>query len=404
MRILTITSLFPSSVQPDHGIFVYRRVAAMAEIQGNETEVIAPVPFVPHLLKAGGRGVFARIPPVESIGGLHVHHPRYALLPKVSMPLHGLLMNLGIGQTARRLHREKPFDCIDAHYVYPDGMAAVLLAKSLRLPVVVSARGTDLNLFPGFATIGPLIRWTLRNSNGVITVSSALKVRAMELGVPEEKIQVIGNGIDSKLFYTTDRSEARRALGIPDDSRVLVSVASLRESKGHDLVIAALAKIASRQPALKLYLVGEGDYRKGIQELIDKWSLRGRVSLMGNRRNEQIRLWLNAADLSILASASEGWPNVVLESLACGTPMVATRVGQIPEILSSGDFGILVDRNVESLASAIESGLARKWDRIALQNFAHGRPWTKVAEEVAQYLGRIVSLSSPARSTPALVP
>lgn len=404
MRVLTVTSLFPNSLQRAHGIFVYRRVAAMAEIPGNEVEVIAPVPFVPRGIKAGSWALFARVPRVESFGGLRVHHPRYTLLPKISMPLHGYLMYLGIKEAAGRLHRLKPFDCIDGHYVYPDGMAAVMLARSLRLPVVVSARGTDLNLFPSFATIRPMVRWTLQNSSGVVTVSSGLKDRAMELGVPDEKVQVIGNGVDPKLFHLMGRGEARQALDIPRDSRVLVSVASLRPSKGHDLVIGAVAKLASRQPGLKLFIVGEGSHRQQIQELVQECSLQNNVFLVGNRSNDEIKLWLNAADLSILSSANEGWPNVILESLACGTPVIASRVGQIPEILSSGDLGILVDRTVDSISSAIDFGLARSWDRLALQNFAYGRPWSKVAQEVDQYLNHVVTSSAPMIARPALAP
>lgn len=355
-----------------------------------EVEVIAPVPFAPSWLKVQRWSRFAGIAAAELTGNLRVHHPRYPLLPKISMTLHGSLMFLGAYKLARRLQRQKPFDCIEAHYVYPDGFAAVLLGRMLHIPVVVSALGTDINVFPAFPSIRPLIRWTLNNATGIIAVSSALKCRMIELGVPENKIQFIGNGVDTELFRMGGRKDARHALGLPEDGNILVCVAALREAKGQQHVITALAKVASTHPGVKLYLVGEGSYRQNLEKLVQELSLQERVFLVGSRSNDEIPLWFNAADLSILASSREGWPNVVLESLACGTPVIATPVGQIPEILNSGDFGVVTEQDPVSLASAIEAALARNWDRSTLMRFAHSRPWKTVALESAQYLARVV--------------
>lgn len=390
MRVLTFTSLFPNSVAPSHGIFVYRRVEATARVAGLEEEIIAPIPYSPRWIRSERWKKLAGVPRVESISGLRVHHPRYPLLPKISMQMHGLLMYLGVRKLALRLHQQRPFDCIDAHYVYPDGFAAVMLGKLLGIPVVVSARGTDINVFPSFGTIRPLILWTLRNSSGIIAVSEALKLRMIELGIPEEKIRFIGNGVEAGLFGVRDRKEARHWLGLPEDARILVSVASLRESKGHQHVITALARIAPLHPELKLYIVGEGEYRGRIERQIKELGLNQRVVLIGNRRNEEMPLWFNAADASILASSQEGWPNVILESLACGTPVIGTAVGQIPEILQSGDLGILTRQDSQAIASAIEGALSRTWDRETLSGFAHSRPWSKVGDEMQSYLTAIM--------------
>ncbi|HEX7287868.1 MAG TPA: glycosyltransferase family 4 protein [Candidatus Angelobacter sp.] len=399
MRILAFSSLFPNAAAPAHGIFVYRRSSSIADTPGTQVEAIAPVPFVPSWIKGARWSRFARVPKSETIGKVQVYHPRYPLLPRVSMVLHGLLMFLGARKTVRDLHHQQPFDCISASYVYPDGFAAVLLSKMLRVPVVVWALGTDINLFPSFRTIRPLIRWTLSHASGIIAVSSALKNRMIELGVPEEKIQFIGNGVDTELFHLRDRQESRRALGLPNDVRILVSVAALREAKGHQHVIAALAKIAPRYPGLRLYLVGEGDHRRQIERLVQKLALQDRVFLAGSRCSEEIPLWFNAADLSLLASSREGWPNVILESLACGTPVIGTPVGQIPEILAPGGLGLVAQPDPESLAAAIEEALGRSWDRAALMKFAHARPWKTVGLEARQYLARVVGEKADAHSS-----
>lgn len=404
MRVLTFSSLFPNSLDPAHGIFVFRRASNLAKIPGVTVDVISPVPFAPGKIYSSSWGPAADVPKTELVGQLRVHHPRYPLVPKISMPVHGLLMFLGSRALALRLHKHEPFDCIDAHYVYPDGFAAVLLGKLLRLPVVVWALGTDINLFLSFRTIRPLIRWTLRNSRGIVAVSSPLKRKMIELGVPENKIQTIGNGVDTELFHLLPRKHARQVLKLPEGALILVSVASLREAKGQQHVIAACARLVVRRPDLRLYLVGDGSYRKDLENLIRELSLQRHVILAGNRSAAEIPLWFNAADVSVLASSREGWPNVILESLACGTPVVATPVGQIPEILASGDLGILTDQNPNSLAGAIEAALSRNWDRESLSRFACGRPWSAVAQEIERYLAAMMHRPESFKKGSMLVP
>src|SRR5208282_6700680 len=171
MKILTFTSLFPNRTKPDFGAFIYQRVAHLAARPGNLLRVLAPIPYFPTWLRVKRWSTFSGIPAEETVGTLSVSHTRYPLLPWV-MPLHGWLMFLGSLSAARRLHQKFPFDCIDAHYMYPDGFAAVLLGKALGIPVVVSARGTDINVFPNFPTIRPQIRWALLQSSGIIAVSA----------------------------------------------------------------------------------------------------------------------------------------------------------------------------------------------------------------------------------------
>ena len=386
MRILTFTSLFPNARQPLLGIFVYHRVANLAQRAGHHVQVVAPVPYFPVWLRVKRWQAASQVPRQEQVGGLGVYHPRYFLLPRISMPLHGMLMFLGSAPLALRLNREAKFDCIDAHYVYPDGFAAVLLGKLLRVPVIVSARGTDINLFPWFRSIRPMIQWTLRQADGVIAVSAALREAMVELGTPPDKIQVIPNGVDPQRFEPVDRQAARRHLGLPAEGQAIVQVGSLISSKGPRLLIAALAEIAPRFPDLRLYLLGEGSLRKKLESLVRENGLEQRVLLVGSRPNEELKFWYSAADLTCLASLREGMPNVVLESLACGTPVVATRVGGVPEILISSELGLMAEPNVQSIAMALKSALETSWDREALVRHARTRTWTEVAGEVERYL------------------
>jgi len=388
--VLIFTSLFPNRAQPVHGIFIHQRVSHLGAREGNTVQVIAPVPYLPRWLRWTRWQTAVQVPAEEKIGGLVVYHPRYFLLPKVSMILHGLLMFLGSWSLARRLKKQMDFDCIDAHYVYPDGFAAVLLGRRLGLPVVVSARGTDINLFPTFRTIRPMIRWTLRHAAGIVAVSSSLRDAMVKLGAPAEKIAVIGNGVDVRRFQPVERGSARRALGLPETGPLIVSVGTLIPTKGHQSLIEALAELAPRYPNLKAYVVGEGPYRAQLEELAHAKGVQERVFLVGPKPNEDLKLWFSAADVSCLLSSREGWPNVLLETLACGTPVVVTRVGGVPEVICSPDLGVQVDPDVTSIAAGLELALRKNWSCEALVRYAQARTWEVVGKEVESYLGSVV--------------
>ena len=382
LRILTFTALFPNSADPTFGIFVYQRTAQLAQRPGIEVTVVSPVPWFPRWLKTRRWRAASEIPSQEEFGTLSVYHPRYFLLPKISMPFHALLMFLGSFARVRRLHDSAKIDCIDAHFVYPDGLAAVLLGKVLSVPVTVSARGTDINFFPSFRFIRPMIRWTLSQADRVIAVSGALKESMVALGVRPDKIIVIPNGVNTELFHLTDREGARRELNLPLQAPILVSVGALIRPKGQLILIRAFARIAARHPELKLYIVGEGPLRSELESLVRAHNLQDRVFLPGKRPNKELLQWFNAADISLLVSEREGWPNVVTESLACGTPVVATRVGGVPEILHSPELGILVDQTVESVAEGIEKALGKTWLREAISERTRARTWSTVAGEL----------------------
>jgi glycosyltransferase involved in cell wall biosynthesis len=394
LRILTFTSLYPNRVNPLQGIFIHQRVLHLARRPGNSVEVIAPVPYSPSWLPVPRWSPFSQIPREEIIDGIRIHHPRYPFLPSISMPAHGMLMYASSLSLARRLHREKSFDCIDAHFVYPDGFAAVHLGKHLGLPVVVSARGTDINVYPSFRLIRPMLRWTLANAAGAIAVSADLKNKMIALGIPEAKIQVIANGVDTARFQPLEAKSARNQLGISEEGGILVSVGSLIESKGHHLLIAAVAKLAARFPKLRLYVIGEGVYRAKLEELVREKRLEDKVFLPGNRPNEELPQWFSAADLSCLMSSREGWPNVVSEALACGTPILATRIGGIPEIVTSPELGMFVERHVDSVAAGLAQALTKSWNREQIAWHSRSRSWDAVAAEVEAFLKSKVPFKS----------
>jgi glycosyltransferase involved in cell wall biosynthesis len=304
----------------------------------------------------------------------------------MSMPLHGLLMFLGSYRLVKKLQSEIRFTAIDSHFVYPDGFAATLLGRILRLPVVVSARGTDINVFPKYRLIRPFINWTLRRVTAGVGVCKTLQDAMIELGLPRERAGVVGNGIDSQRFQAMDRSRAREQLGLPQHDVVLVAVGRLVPTKGFQFLIPAFAHLAAEKPGCHLYIIGEGDQRRELEALSKQLGVSDRIFFRGERPNEELGVWYSAANLSCLVSSAEGWPNVLLESLACGTPVLATSVGGVPEVVVSPELGVLVKQSVESITQGLKTALEREWNRERMIEYARSRTWDVVAEEFERFL------------------
>jgi glycosyltransferase involved in cell wall biosynthesis len=378
VKVLVFTSLFPNNVWPNQAIFVRERVLHLARIPGVELRVVAPVPYYPPL--PGWRSAFRHVAPREERSGIEIHHPRYAMLPKVGSRWHGAFLHRALRTHMQRLRREFPFDVIDAHYLYPDAYAAVQLGRELGVPVVSSARGSDVNLMGRMPGLAPLVREVLVRSSRLIAVSAALGRAMREMGAGD--VSVIPNGVDATRFHPIDRAAARRKLDL-GDGPVILSVGNLVPNKGMDRLIRALA-LASSKPGTSaasatLVIAGRGPEEERLRTLVTGHGLQDRVRFTGVVDHESLGVWYGAADLFALATEREGWPNAILESLACGTPVVATRVGGVPEILQTDRLGLMVDATDEAFAQAIETALGRAWERAEIARFAAGHTWEVTA-------------------------
>jgi glycosyltransferase involved in cell wall biosynthesis len=379
MKVLVFSSLFPNNVWPDHGVFTKERMGRFASVSRWQVRVVAPVPYFPSLEIDSHWKRFSQVALRETIDGLEVYHPRYYMIPKIGMALHGMMMALSVLPEMRRIRETFDFDLIDAHFVYPDGFAAVLLGKILDKPVVLSALGSDVNRYKQFPIIRRLLRQTLRRAGSVIAVSQALKDAMVELGVHADRIVVIPNGVDSSKFFPVPKEEARAKLGLPRKT-MLLSVGHLTPVKGFDLLIRAFKLVidAGQETNLHLAIVGEGEARKELEKLVSSLNLDGHVKLIGAVPHRELYLWYNAADLFCLASSREGCPNVLLESLACGTPIVAVRVGGIPEIITADYLGIVTERNEHAFSKAITVALGKRWDPGMITRYARERSQDQV--------------------------
>ncbi len=402
MRVLVLSEVFPNPKQPTHGAFVYERVTRMAA--RCDVVVVAPVPWFPlnRLFRgAGCSGIRGR----ETRGRLEVHHPRAFSVPGILKSLDGIFYFLSVLATVVRIRRRFAFDLIDAHFSYPDGMAAWLLGKVFRRPVTVTLRGTIVPL-SRFRLRRMQMIWTLRGVSRIFAVSESLKAVAVGLGIPASKIRVIPNGVDNAVFAPQPRAEARRELGLPVDRRVLLSVGALSPRKGHQRVIEVLPRLLAAHPDLLYVVVGgggvEGDTGPQLARLIEQYGLGEHVRLAGARPHAEIARWLAAADLFCLATSNEGRANVILEALACGVPVVTTDVGGNREGLRDGLDGLLIPpSDPAALLDALGQALTRPWDRDGIARAAAAMTWDRSVDDLMGAFATLVGGRPGAPAAPA---
>lgn len=376
-RVLVFSTLFPNAAQPNHGIFVENRLRHTLALGGVEAEVIAPVPYFPFSHSAFGRyATFARAPRAEQRHGVQVWHPRYFVAPKVGVNVTPrFLYHAGLS-VVRRLAREgRRFDVIDAHYFYPDGVAAVRLGRALRLPVVITGRGTDLTLLPSLPGPRAQIQQAAAEASALVTVCEDLRTRLVDLGADPDRTLVLRNGVDLELFRPSpDRQAVRDRLGLTGFT--LISVGALIPRKGHDLVISALPDC----PDCTLMIAGGGPQRSQLEALARQLGVADQVRFLGEVPHQRLSDYYSAADVMVLASEREGWANVLLEALACGVPVIASNVNGTSEVIRAPEAGVLLpERSSRAIVEALERLRREMPTREAARRYSEQFDWLRIA-------------------------
>jgi len=382
LRVAVITQYFPTSIQPWAGHSAYQTLRFLA--RACEVKVFYPeVRYPKRLTPATGRR------PALDYGyqpeGVAVEYIGYPALPAVSRPVNGWMASRRILPAVRAFQPE----IILNYVVYPDGYAALRVGQALKVPVVVTAIGSDLNRIPD-PLCGALTRKTLRESAGVITVSGDLGRTAVSLGAGAAKTHAILNGCDTSVFYARDKGAARAALGIDPEEEVVVYVGRLDVRKGLRELIEAMASLRGQRPKVRCYLVGDGSDEGLLVEAIAKFGVGDVVRLMAPVRTDGVAQWMAAADLVTLPSYKEGCPNVVIEALASGRPVVATNVGGIPELMDDTSGRLIPAMDASALATGLNEVLARTWDADEIAG-RHRRGWGEVSEDVERVLREVLA-------------
>jgi teichuronic acid biosynthesis glycosyltransferase TuaC len=388
IRLLTFSTLYPNPAQPNHGVFVENRLRHLVASGAAESTVLAPVPWFPGRGPDGHpKSWFPEIPIREIRHGIAVHHPRFLAVPGIGMLSNPYMLHRAARQMLARMVADGfAFDAIDAHYLYPDGVAAVRLARDYGVPVVLTARGSDTSQLPHYRIPGRLIRAAIARADALIAVSEALKDGLVALGAPPDKITVLRNGVDLGVFRPVpDREAARTELGF--DGPTLLSVGLLIERKRHHLTIEALTHL----PGHRLLIAGEGPERSALEALAARLGVADRVRLIGPVPHARLPLYYTAADVMVLASSREGWANVLLESMACGTPVVATAAWGSREAIAAPEAGVVVEEATPAaLAAAIRRVLDASLDRAETRTYAERFGWDETTNGQIALFRRIL--------------
>jgi glycosyltransferase involved in cell wall biosynthesis len=394
-RLVVFCSLYPSRIRPNAGIFIRERMGRVA--QHCPLVVVSPVPWFPlqSLIRFFKPDYRPQPDSYESQNGTHVYFPRFFSVPGTCRSLDGFFMAVGSFLIFSKLKKEFGFNLIDGHFAYPDGYAATLLGLWFKVPVTITLRGTEVPLAKEPARCKLMLK-ALKRSGRVFSVSESLRSHMVALGADPDKIQVVGNGVDTRKFFPLDKTEARKKLDIHNQAQVLISVGGLVDRKGFHRVIDILPGLLEKHPRLLYLIVGgaspEGNIRERLEQQVCSLGLTSHVRFLGSMDSNDLHVPLSSADVFVLATSNEGWANVFLEAMACGLPVVTTDVGGNREVVCDDYLGFIVPFGSSNvLSAAVDAALIKKWDCQKILDYAAGNGWDRRVTVLLSEFNRLVN-------------
>ena len=391
LKVTIVTPIFPIPAQPYRGHSEYQLLLALSKHA--DINVVCPFPRYPKWF----RPTYDHRSPDLSYSppGLMTRYFEYPALPGLTRCINGLVC----AKYLEAYFRESVPDVACNFWLYPEGYATVAVARRLGIPVIVGSVGSDLNRIPD-----PVSRWFTRVAMNraafVVTKGGHLRQQAIRMGINADKVLSVLNGCDPEVFQLRDRSVARAQLGVDDAAKLVLFVGRLDSQKGIVELIHAFSSLVSRQPDLRLVYIGDGPCQEQLQGIARDLALEDRILFAGACPSQKVAQWLAASNVLALPSYKEGCPNVVIEALSCGRPVVATNVGGIPELVNEVSGVLIPPQDSEALASAIEIAMERKWDeRLISEQFRRG--WDDAAAEILTICELAVQQRSKHRPLPA---
>jgi teichuronic acid biosynthesis glycosyltransferase TuaC len=383
IRVAAITGHYPCPTRPTDGRTAFqtmREFASRADVQ-----VFHPNAAHPSWLRFSGPTNGNHNTSFSPPPGIKVNYYHYPGLPLISRPINGWVAARALLPHVRNFAP----DLILSYFIYPFAFTALQIGKALGVPVVAGGMGSDIHSI-GDPISAMHTRTVLRNADFLFTVSHDLRRRAIAMGALPEKTRTILNGCDLSVFHVRNRIDAQQRLHLNQDAETVVYVGRMDVKKGLRELVEAAVALHPKRPGLHVYLVGEGPDRPIIENLIHSNGATNYVHAMPPCGFDEVAIWMAASDVFTLPSYMEGCPNVIVEALASGRPVVATNVGGIPEIMNE-DWGQLVPpRNAPALAGALASVLDRPWnaENISTHN---SRSWNDAATELLDIFEMLIS-------------
>jgi glycosyltransferase involved in cell wall biosynthesis len=386
LQIAIATNFFPSNSQPYRGRPMYEQLRALAKLA--DVHVLCLDPAYPaHKLLRPRTFLYRDVETSHKLPGLNVEYLQYPALPVITRFLNGYSCGRAL---VNRLDKLRP-DVLIGFYVYPEGFGALNAARELNIPVVIGALGSDLRRIENYV-IERLIGQTLRKSAFIVTVSDELRERAIQFGIAPEKCRTIHNGCDFSIFQPSDRQAARLELKIPTDTELILFTGRFVPLKGIRDLLEAVSLLASGRPRIHLACIGEGPLDREVRQRASQPDLRDHVTFTGPVDAHRIARWLAASDVFCLPSHSEGCPNVVIEALSCGRPVVASNVGGIPELMDPRCGILVTPKDPEQLAQGLAKALDKPWNEDEIVG-SFRRSWDDMARETYEVARSVVGRS-----------
>lgn len=381
MKIVSLCHMFPNSVNPNMGIFVKERLLHVAK--KIDLTMVAPVPSFPFIERTRKYAGYSSIALQKDCDGLKVFHPRYFMIPKYLKSLDALFYETSLRPFIRNILAETDAQLLDVHWVYPDGFAALEWARRFNKKVVVTVRGNEALHYYQDTAIRKMIVQKMNLFDHVISVSDDLKTKMInEYNVNPDKITVIHNGVDKAKFAPIDKAYARRKCDFIDGYKYILAISRLSSEKGLEYLLETMKMLTTENA--KLILVGDGPLYGILNDYVIKNNLSEKVQFIRTVPHKDLHLWYNAADVFCLSSIWEGCPNVVIESLACGTPVVSSNVGAVPYFVTN-ECGMTVPLgDAVLMAEALDNALNFEWNQRKISEAESLREWDKVANDVIE--------------------
>src|ERR1700674_3846834 len=372
LKVTVVTPVFPIPVQPYRGHSEYQILLALSKYA--DVNVICPFPRYPKWFRP--RFDYRHPDLSYSPPGLATRYFEYPALPGLTRSINGLVCAKYLEAYFRECMPHVAFN----FWLYPEGFATVAVARQLGIPAVVCSIGSDLNRIAD-----PASRWVTRRAMNratfVVTKSEHLRQQAIRMGINPRKVRTVRNGCDPNVFHLADRGTARAQLAVKDEAELVLFVGRLDTRKGIMELLDAFASLASHRPNLRLAYLGDGPGGEQLRCKAKHLALEDRIVLIGACPSQKVAQWLAAANVLALPSYNEGYPNVVIEVLSCGRPVIATNVGGILELVNEKSGILVAPRDSPALANAIESAMERNWDERSISEQFH-RGWDEAADEM----------------------
>ncbi len=381
-RLFIVSSLFPNRQEPRKGIFVKQTTASL--LTYFDLRVCSPIPWTSGLLKGIARE--------DTVDGIQTTYPLCFFIPKIARSLQGFFYYLSLVRFTRNYFKRFPWDAMIVHWAYPDAFGMVLINQLIKRPLFVYVLGSDINIYTQSYLRRKMILFALRRATRVFSVAYELAEKMVALGIDRDHISVIPRGIDTSRFYPSDKQITREKLGLPADKKIVLFVGALKPVKGLVYLVEAALILRKLRHDLLFLILGEGPEEQFLKKMISENHAEAEIRLVGAKSHDEIPTWINSCDLFCLASLNEGRPNVVLEAIACGCPVVGTDVGDTAYLIrrGTGSGAVVKPKDSQALATAIDQTLNKSWDRDQLAQSVSDLTWDACAQKIQAEVMRYI--------------